>query len=131
MNAQLRFSNIAVIIASFGCGLMLAGRYLLGLAAIIVGLFIYLRHRSQSQNSLANQKNSNSETHLEEPPPIDNWYYEKNGIVAGPLLEAQIFELIKIDDISNETLVYNAAIGEEWRALEDTHFIKRNHHRPY
>jgi hypothetical protein len=38
---------------------------------------------------------------------------------------------MKAEEITNETLVFNATLGDEWRVLEDTHFIKKNHHRGY
>lgn len=70
-------------------------------------------------------KRKNSETHQEEPPPLDNWYYAKDQEVVGPLLESEMLSLMKTEEITKETLVFNAALGDEWRVLEDTHFIKK------
>ncbi len=137
MSLTLPQNNSTIVPVAFGVGLMLSGRYLLGAAAIAIGAAAYFKFGVTRDAGSANAshvvapKPKNSESHLEEPPPIDNWYYEKDGAVIGPLLETQVRELMKNDEISNETLVFNSTLGDEWRTLDDTHFIKRNHHRGY
>lgn len=131
MRFRLPTSNAPIIAGSFGVGLLLAGRYILGLTAVGVSVIAHFLINPSAQNAGAGQKLKNSETHNIEPPPIDNWFYEKDGAAIGPLLETQVFELMKNDEISNETLVYNAAVSDKWISLDDTHFIKRNHHRGY
>jgi hypothetical protein len=139
--------NFIVIPISFGLGLAISGHYLQGLAAIAIGIFAYFKGQAhgldkssgsiKSENSSSSPeiddflKRKNSETHQEEPPPLDNWYYAKDEEVVGPLLESEMLSLMKAEEINNETLVFNATLGDEWRVLEDTHFIKKNHHRGY
>lgn len=134
MNFSMPISNAPIIAGSFGGGLILAGRYVLGITALVVGALAYFLLRASansSSNTSANQKLKNSETHIKEPPPIDNWFYATDSCAVGPLLESQIFDLMKNDEISNDTLVYNAAISDKWISLDDTHFVHRNHHRGY
>ncbi len=131
MNFRLPVSNASIIAGSFGLGLFLAGRYILGTAAVVVGALAQFPLGASTNNTSTGQKLKNSQTHLEEPPPIDNWYYAQDSGAVGPLLESQIFELMQKDEISNDTLVYNAAISDKWISLDDTHFVHRNHHRGY
>jgi hypothetical protein len=131
MNFRLPPSNAPLIAGSFGLGLLLAGRYILGISAILVAGAAYILIKPSSSPKTTHEKPANSETHVNEPPPIDNWFFEKDGAAVGPLLESQILELIKSDEISTDTLVYNSAVNEKWISLDDTHFVKRNHHRGY
>jgi hypothetical protein len=147
MQIKPYLDNFIVIPISFGLGLAISGHYLQGLAAIAIGGFAYFKGQTRglekssdpiSSENLSSSseiddflKRKNSETHQEEPPPLDNWYYAKDEEVVGPLLESEMLSLMKEEEITNETLVFNATLGDEWRVLEDTHFIKKNHHRGY
>jgi|694.fasta_scaffold130307_5 hypothetical protein len=131
MNFHLPISNAPLIAGSFGLGLILAGRYILGISAIFVAGAAFFLVKPSLNPKTDHQRPSNSETHVNEPPPIDNWFFEKDGVAVGPLLESEILALMKSEEISNETLVYNSAVSEKWVSLDDTHFIKRNHHRGY
>ena len=147
MQTKPFLDNFTVIPVSFGLGLAISGHYLQGLAAIAIGVFAYFKGLSHGLEKSSGPvrpdtlssipevddflKRKNSETHQEEPPPLDNWYYAKDEEVVGPLLESEMLSLMKAEEITNETLVFNATLGDEWRVLEDTHFIKKNHHRGY
>ena len=147
MQIKRYLDNFIVIPVSFGLGLAISGHYLQGLAAIVIGVFAYFKGQARGLEKPSDPvrsanlsstheiddflKRKNSETHQEEPPPLDNWYYAKDQEVVGPLLESEMLSLMKTEEITKETLVFNAALGDEWRVLEDTHFIKKNHHRGY
>jgi len=141
--------NFTLVPVSFGVGLILSGHFLQGILAVAIGAVAYWKNskptmhiKSKSHSSPFMQSvitkevadlphKKNSETHHEEPPPIDNWYYAKEEEVVGPLLESEMIALMKSEEIAGDTLVFNAEVGDEWRVLEDTHFIKKNHHRGY
>ena len=141
--------NFTLVPVSFGVGLILSGHFLQGILAMAIGGVAYWKNskssvwsRSKSDSSPFMQPviskvevdlphKKKPETHHEDPPPIDNWYYAKDEEVVGPLLESEMVDLMKSEEIAGDTLVFNAEIGDDWRVLEDTHFIKKNHHRGY
>jgi len=119
--------NSTVIPVSFGIGLLLAGRYILGTAAIAIGAVAYLRSKQ-----LAAKVNHKPEVHWNDLPfkdklsSIDTWYYSKDGETVGPLGEGAILHLFKNNKIASNTLIYNSIISKEWILFEQTH-LYRNH----
>ncbi len=93
MTFQIPQENSTVIPVSFGIGLLLAGRYILGTAAIAI----------------------------DKLSSIDTWYYSKDGETVGPLGEGAILHLFKSNKIAKNTFIYNSVISNEWIPFEQTH----------
>jgi hypothetical protein len=54
-----------------------------------------------------------------ETPEIGYWYFERAGTVLGPFTEKEIRGMLRKQEITGETLVYNQARGIEWSASSE------------
>lgn len=129
MTFQIPHENSTVIPVSFGIGLLLAGRYILGTAAIAIGAVAYLRSnlpeaKNQRTTSRGPAARWHDLTYTEKLGSIDNWYYSNNNETVGPLGEGALLHLLKDNRISKDTLVYNSIISGEWMAFEQTHLFQ-------
>jgi hypothetical protein len=128
--------NSTLIPISFGVGLLLAGRHFWGLASILIGCAAYPVFKKRHKEEIFHrQERSPKKTivpftvDVEETvenehsaSPFENWYYYKDNQVIGPENEAKMIALIGDNIISRQTLVYNAAIGNVWIDILETHF---------
>lgn len=151
MGSDLPHEKLIVGLVSFGLGLILSGRFLFGLLPIAAGAFLYLKNRAayadlekrliskltEAKPGDGAQKQElqgkNSQTEADSPadaPPLDNWYYERAGAAIGPLKETEIRNLLLNREISPATLVYHPVFGNEWRKVENTHFVQIAKRRP-
>ena len=124
MAFQVPQENSTVIPVSFGIGLLLAGRYILGSAAVAIGVVAHFR--SQHFETKRPDVHWNDLTFKEKLSSIDTWYYSKNNETVGPLGEGAILHLFKNNSINKETFIYNSMISNEWIPFEQTH-LYRNH----
>lgn len=129
MAFQIPQENSTVIPVSFGIGLLLAGRYILGTAAIVIGVGAYFRSKyfEDKNKELENKKPAvrwHELTYQEKVISIDNWYYSNNGEAIGPLGEGAILHLLKDKKISKDTPVFNSVISSEWIPFELTHLFQ-------
>ena len=101
---------------------MLAGRYILGTAAVAIGAVAYLRSK-QLEAKAAHQPQAqwNELSFKEKLSSIDAWYYSKDGETVGPLGEGAILHLFKNKKITKNTFIYNSVISNEWISFEQTH----------
>ena len=122
MSFQVPQENSTVIPVFFGIGLLLAGRYILGAAAIAIGAVAYLRS-TQLEAKLArkHEVHWNDLSFKEKLSSIDAWYFSKDGEIVGPLGEGAILHLFKNNKISRNTFIYNSVISNEWIPFEQTH----------
>jgi hypothetical protein len=125
MAVQVPQGNSTVIPVSFGIGLLLAGRYVLGAAAIVIGAVAYFR-ANQFKEDQKHETHWNDLSYKEKLSSIDTWYYSKDGNTVGPLGEGAILHLFKNNKITKETFIYNSVISNEWIPFEQTH-LYRNH----
>jgi hypothetical protein len=125
MAVQVPQGNSTVIPVSFGIGLLLAGRYVLGAAAIVIGAVAYFR-ANQFKEDQKHETHWNDLSYKEKLSSIDTWYYSKDGNTVGPLGEGVILHLFKNNKITKETFIYNSVISNEWIPFEQTH-LYRNH----
>lgn len=114
--------NITIIPISFGVGLLLAGRYILGAAAVAIGVVAYFR--SAHSEAKKSDVHWNDLTYKEKLSSIDAWYYSKDGETVGPLGEGAILHLFKNNKISKETFIFNSVISNEWIPFEQTHLYQ-------
>lgn len=129
MTFQIPQENSAVIPVSFGIGLLLAGRYVLGAAAIAIGVVAHFRssYFETEKKELANKKPSarwHELTFQEKLSSVDQWHYADNGNSVGPLEESVILQLLKDNNISKNTLIYNAVLSDKWIPFEQTHLFQ-------
>lgn len=129
MTFQIPQENSAVIPVSFGIGLLLAGRYVLGAAAIAIGVVAHFRssYFETEKKELANKKPSarwHELTFQEKLSSVDQWYYSNNDEPIGPLNETAILKLLKDNKISKDTFIYNSVISKEWMPFEQTHLFQ-------
>lgn len=152
MESDLPQEKLIVGLVSFGLGLMLSSRFLLGLLPIAAGIFFYIKNRAAYAglekrliSMIGAGPNSDARTPRQEPltrasnpdmnvpaasAPVDNWYYESAGAAIGPLKESDMRILLLNREITSATLVYHPIFGDEWRQLENTHFAEINKRRP-
>ena len=95
---QILQENSTVIPMSFGVGLLLAGRYILGTAAVTIGIVAHFRsqHFEAKKNELSNRKplaRWHELTFQEKLSSLDQWHYADNGQSVGPLDETAILQL--------------------------------------
>ena len=129
MAFQVPQENSTVIPVSFGFGLLLAGRYILGTAAIAIGVVAYLRsqHFEAKKKELGNKKPSarwHELTFQEKLNSVDQWHYADNGHAVGPLDETGILRLLKDNKISKDTLIYNPVLSDKWIPFEQTNLFQ-------
>ena len=129
MSPQIPQENSTVIPVSFGIGLLLAGRYTLGTAAIAIGAVAYLRskHFEAKKKELGNKKPSarwHELTFQEKLSSVDQWHYADNGHSVGPLDESAILQLLKDNKISKDTLIYNSVLSDKWIPFEQTNLFQ-------
>lgn len=127
MAFQVPQENSTVIPVSFGVGLVIAGRYVLGAAAVAIGSVAYLRSAQlKAKEAHKPEVQWNDLTYKEKLSSIDTWYYSKDGEAVGPLGEGAILHLFKNNKIFMETFIFNSVISREWIPFERTH-LYRNH----
>ena len=129
MAFQVPQENSTVIPVSFGIGLLLAGRYILGSAAVAIGVVAHFRaqHFEAKKKALASKKPSarwHELTFQEKLSSIDQWHYADNEHSVGPLDESAILQLLKDNKISKDTLIYNPVLSEKWIPFEQTHLFQ-------
>jgi hypothetical protein len=129
MTFQVPHENSTVIPISFGIGLLLAGRYVLGTAAIAIGAVAYLRskHFEAKKKELGSKKPSarwHELTFQEKLSSVDQWHYADNEHSVGPLDESAILQLLKDNKIFKDTLIYNAALSDKWIPFEQTNLFQ-------
>ena len=125
MAFQVPQENSTVIPVSFGIGLLLAGRYILGTAAIAIGAVAYLRSKHfEARSAHKPEVHWNDLSFKEKLSSIDSWYYSKDGEIVGPLGEGAIIHLFKSHKIAKNALVYNSIISNEWIPFEQTHLYR-------
>ena len=129
MSIQVPQENSTVIPVSFGVGLLLAGRYILGSAAVAIGAVAYLRskHFEAKKKELGNKRPSarwHELTFQEKLSSVDQWHYADNEDSVGPLDESAILQLLKDNKISKDTLIYNPVLSEKWIPFEQTHLFQ-------
>ena len=122
MAFQVPQENSTVIPVSFGIGLLLAGRYILGTAAIAIGAVAYLRSKQlEAKAAHKPEVHWNELSFKDKLSSIDTWYYSKDGETVGPLGEGAILHLFKNNKIAKNTFIYNSVISNEWIPFEQTH----------
>ena len=127
MAFQVPQKNSTIIPVSFGIGLLLAGRYILGTAAVAIGAVAYLRSKQlEAKAAHKPEVHWNDLSFKDKLSSIDTWYYSKDGETVGPLGEGAILHLFKNNKIAKNTLIYNSIISSEWVPFEQTHLF-RNH----
>lgn len=128
--------DFVIVPVAFGLGLILSGRLLLGVVAVLIGGAAAFRElimekagpRVEAAVGAAADRPSRGP---EQPPRStapatpDGWYYESNGEAAGPLRETELLELFRTGKITGETAVFNAALGEQWLVFSQTHLVRR------
>jgi hypothetical protein len=129
MAVQVPQGNSTVIPVSFGVGLLLAGRYILGAAAVAIGVVAHFRsqHFEAKKKALANQKPSarwHELTFQEKLRSVDQWHYAEGGRSVGPLDESAILQLLKDNKISKGTLIYNSVLSDKWIPFEQTNLFQ-------
>ena len=129
MSLQIPRENSTVIPVSFGIGLLLASRYFLGTAAIVIGVAAHLRsqHFEAKKKILTNKKPSarwHELTFQEKLSSVDQWHYADNGHSVGPLDETAILQLLKDNKISKDTLIYNSVLSDKWIPFEQTNLFQ-------
>ena len=129
MTFQVPQENSTVIPVSFGVGLLLAGRYILGAAAVAIGVVAHFRaqHFEAKKRALAEKKPSarwHELTFQEKLGSVDQWHYADNGHSVGPLDESAILQLLKDNKISKDTLIYNTFLSDKWIPFEQTHLFQ-------
>ena len=145
MESDLPQEKLIVGLISFGLGLILSGRFLLGLLSIAAGAYFYIKNRAayrELEKRLLSRFSEPSPAVTEQKPeprekkrlpdsgdrtaaaPVENWYYERAGAAIGPLMETDIRNLLLKSEITTQTLVYNPIFGDEWRKVENTHFAE-------
>ena len=129
MSLESPQKNSTVIPASFGIGLLLAGRYILGTAAVVIGAVAYLRsqHFEAKKKELGSKKPSarwHELTFQEKLSSVDQWHYADNGNSVGPLDETAILQLLKDNKISRDTLIYNSVLSDKWIPFEQTNLFQ-------
>ena len=125
MAFQIPQENSTVIPISFGIGLLIAGRYVLGTAAIAIGAVAYLRSSHiKAKDAHKPEAHWNDLSYKEKLSSIDTWYYSKDGETVGPLGEGAILHLFKNNKISKETFIFNSVISNEWIPFEQTHLYQ-------
>lgn len=145
MASDLPQEKLIVGLISFGLGLILSGRFLFGLLPIAAGVFVYVKNRSAyadlekrllsmisettrdsggQQNAPQEKIRASGSGGSAASAPVENWYYERAGAAIGPLKEIEIRKLLINNEITVSTLVYNPIFGDEWRKVENTHFIE-------
>jgi hypothetical protein len=129
MAFQVPQENSTVIPVSFGIGLLLAGRYILGTAAVAIGLVAHFRseHFEAKKKELNNKKPSarwHELTFQEKLSSVDQWHYADNGHSVGPLDETAILQLLKNNKISKDTLIYNSVLSDKWIPFEQTNLFQ-------
>ena len=93
---EITRENSTVIPVSFGIGLLLAGRYISGTAAITIGFVAYLRSKQlEAKAAHKPEVHWNDLSFKEKLSSIDTWYYSNDGEVIGPIGEGAILHLFK------------------------------------
>ena len=57
---------------------------------------------------------------------VVEWFYEKSGERIGPVSAESICDLLKLGDISYDTLVWNCALGQQWKPIGQAGIILTN-----
>lgn len=57
------------------------------------------------------------------PEYQEQWFYEREGDVVGPVSERELIHRFRLGDISPSTLVYNSSLDEGWRLLNETTLV--------
>jgi GYF domain 2 len=119
MTIQIPQENSTVIPVSFGIGLLLAGRYVLGTAAIAIGIVAHFRSNyfKAKRKELAHKKplvRWHELTFQEKLSSVDQWHYADNEKSVGPMDERAILQLLKDNKISKDTLIYNPVLSDKW-----------------
>ncbi len=123
--------DFVIVPVAFGLGLILSGRLLLGVIAVLIGgaaaFRDLIREKAGPRVEAALGAAANPSSRRTEQPPRsaapatpDGWYYESNGEAAGPVRETEILELFRMGKITGETAVFNAALGEQWLVFSQT-----------
>ena len=123
MAFQVPQENSTVIPVFFGIGLLLAGRYILGTAAVAIGVVARFRSQHVKEN-YKHEIHWNDLSYKEKLSSIDTWYYSRDGSAVGPLGEGAILHLFKKNKITKKTLIYNSVISNEWIPFEQTHLYQ-------
>ena len=129
MAFQVPQENSTVIPVSFGIGLLLAGRYVLGTAAIAIGIVAHFRSNyfKAKSKELAHKKplvRWHELTFQEKLSSVDQWHYAENGNSVGPVNEQVMLQLLKDNKISKDTLIYNSVLSDKWIAFELTNLFQ-------
>ena len=125
MSFEIPRENLIIIPVSFGVGLLLAGRHILGTAAIVIGAVAYLKSKLlETKSAHKPEVHWNDLSFKEKLSSIDSWYYSKDGEIVGPLGEGAILHLFKSHKIAKNSLVYNSIISNEWIPFEQTHLYR-------
>lgn len=133
--------DFVIVPVAFGLGLILSGRFLFGLVALLIGgaaaFRDLIREKAGPGVEAALGAAAARPPRRTEPAPRataratpDGWYYESSGEAAGPVRETEIIELFRLGKITGETAVFNAALGEQWLTLSETHLPARAGARP-
>lgn len=125
MTFQIPQENSTVIPVSFGLGLLLAGSYVLGTAAIAIGTVAYLiAAQLKAKEAHKSEVHWNDLSYKEKLSSIDTWYYSKDDKTVGPLGEGAILHLFKNHKITKETFIFNSVISNEWIPFGQTHLYQ-------